>query len=126
MVLYKDDIYSEWTPNEKGAVRVAARAQRAGEDLVPGAGQGAGAVDLEGVGGAGRDVVAQGQAVQGGDDLLGQARPQALDGRGRLVAQGSTLFSSTSFKNITFPSLVLSFAEVPKKLSFTLTIPNET
>ena len=53
-----------------GAVRVAARAQRAGEDLVPGAGQGAGAVDLEGVGGAGRDVVAQGQAVQNGDDIV--------------------------------------------------------
>ena len=65
-------------PRVPGAVLTGSRAQRAREDLIPGTGQGALAVHLEGVLGGGRDVVAQRQALQGGLDRVRQARSQAV------------------------------------------------
>ena len=65
-------------PRVPGAVLADPRAQRAREDLVPGADQGALAVHLEGVLGGGGDVVAQRQAVQGGLDRVRQAGRQAV------------------------------------------------
>ena len=65
-------------PRVPGTVLAGPRAQRAREDLIPGAGQGALAVHLEGVLGGGGDVVAQRQSLQGGLDRVRQARSQAV------------------------------------------------